>query len=52
MTDFYKLDRTIMYRDTVYQIIEVLSSNLLLVIDKATFDKGEFPLQPLVIPGK
>jgi hypothetical protein len=47
----FSLDRECVYLGVVYQIIEVLSSNMLLVVPKKEYDKGKFPLTPLIIPG-
>lgn len=46
------LDRKVTYNGVVYQIVEVLNSNMLLVVSKEDFDKSLFPLQTYVIPGQ
>lgn len=49
--DFYLLDRQVVYKGVNYKILETLSSEMLLVVPKEEFDKGEFPLTPIIIPG-
>lgn len=46
------IDRTIDYKECTYQIVEVLNSEMVLVVKKDEFDKGNFPLQTYIIPGQ
>lgn len=45
------LDRQCIYKGIVYQIVEILNSDMLLVVPKEEFDKKEFPLTTMIIPG-
>lgn len=49
---YITLDRQEIYQGVTYEIIEVLTSDMLLAVPKVDFDKGEFPLTPVVIPGR
>lgn len=44
------LDRQIVYKGTVYQVVDVLKSDLVLVVKKEDFDNKAFPLQTYVLP--
>lgn len=46
------LDRVTNYGGQDYKIVEVLESDLLLVVKKEEFDTGVFPIQTYVIPGQ
>lgn len=46
------LDRKTNYKGTEYKIVEVLTSGMLLVVNKNEFDAGKFPLQTYVVPGE
>lgn len=46
------LDRQVSYKGIVYQIVEILNSEMLLVVIKDDFDNEVFPLQTYVIPGQ
>lgn len=48
----YSIDRTIKYGTIDYKIVEILNSEMLLVVKKEEFDKKIFPLQTYVIPGQ
>lgn len=48
----YSLDRQITYKGVVYQIVEILRSDMLLVVNKEEFDNKQFPLQTYIIPGE
>ncbi|MDH6373525.1 hypothetical protein M2444_005357 [Paenibacillus sp. PastF-3] len=52
MFDMFALDRTIDYGGIIYQVIEVLKSDMLLVVEKAVFDRREFPMPTFIIPGQ
>lgn len=52
MSDMYTIERTISYKGVDYQIIEVLRSETLLVVEKDKFDSGEYPMQTFIIPGQ
>lgn len=45
------LDRQCVYRGVVYKILEILSSGMLLVVPQDKYEAGEFPLNPVIIPG-
>lgn len=44
------LDRETQYNGTTYKIVEFLSSDLLLVVNKDKYNAREFPLISFVIP--
>lgn len=46
------LDRYTNYRGIDYKIVEVLNSEMLLVVKKEDFDKGIFPIQTYILPGQ
>lgn len=44
------LDLECTYKGVEYKVVEVLRSDMLLVVRKDQFEKGEFPLQTYIIP--
>lgn len=46
------LDRVVIYDGKEYKIVEILASDLLLVVKKDEFDKGVYPMETRVIPGE
>lgn len=50
--DDYVLNRECIYLGVEYKIVQVLGSDTLLVVKKEDFDKGSYPMQPLIIPGR
>lgn len=45
------LDRTIEYKGVTYRVLEVLTSDHLLVVEEIQYRNAEYPLSPYIIPG-
>lgn len=46
------IDRIETHGGQEYRIVEILNSDLLLVVKKDEFDAGVYPMQTYVIPGQ
>lgn len=46
------LDRQVNYNGIEYQIVEILNSDMLLVVKKEDFNNKIFPLVTYIIPGQ
>ncbi|MDP4147435.1 MAG: hypothetical protein Q8936_23705 [Bacillota bacterium] len=50
MNDFYEIDRTCIFNDVEYRVIQLLDNNLMLTVVKEDLEKEVFPLQTFIIP--
>jgi len=46
------IERETEYLGTFYRVVEVLNSDMLLVVKKEDYDNKKYPLQTYVIPGE
>lgn len=47
-----EIDRTVEYKGIEYRVLANLDNDLLLVVLKKDYIKGDFPLQTIIIPDK
>ena len=46
----YEMNRTVVYKEVEYRVVEVLGSGLLLVIQEDELKLNNYPIQTYVIP--